>query len=241
MDLRNNNQTDAFFSQFSYDFHFLWMMNHDFDVLVVNNIMKRRFVKKQDYIDESTIISNNESLLIKIYNIMIIKVDTSIEKNSMILLNMIYMLDFIINIIVNRILKDKELHFDIQHWYLYQNNSAVFLMLRIEAHYVLKTNRLSEKMIVFATFIRVIFTHDWYQLFAHANNEIIQYLATAVEGIKLTDKKSVFKINQCEEYTLFKGNKIVSRFITKSETSKKLFFCIIYDLIVINTTINKNW
>ena len=41
------------------------MMNHDFDIHVFNNIMKRHFVKKQDCINEFTIILNNEPLFMK--------------------------------------------------------------------------------------------------------------------------------------------------------------------------------
>ena len=216
------------------------MMDHDFDVHVVNNIMKRRFVKKQDCIDESIIILSNESLLIKIYGTMTIKVNTSIEKSSMKLLNVIYVFDFMINIVADNILKNKKLHFDIQHRHLHRNDSAVFLMLRIKVHYVLENNKKFEEMTAFATFIRADFTHDWHQLLAHANNEIIQHLTTAVEEMKFTDKKSVPKTNKCEECAFFKAHKIVSRSFEKSETSKKSFFRITYDLVAMNTIMNKN-
>ena len=135
-------------------------MNYDFDVHVVNNIMKRRFVKKRDCIDEFTIILNNELLLIKIYDIMIIKVNTLIEKNSIKLLNVIYVFDFMINIVVGSIFENKELHFDIQHRHFHRNNSTVFLMFRIKTHYVFENNKKFEKMTAFATFIRIDFTHD---------------------------------------------------------------------------------
>ena len=87
-------------------------MNYDFDVYIVNNIIKQRFIKKRDF-DEFTVMSDNEPLSIKTYDTMIIKIDTSIEKSNMILLNIIYVLDFLINIVAESIFADKEVHFNI--------------------------------------------------------------------------------------------------------------------------------
>ena len=135
-------------------------MNHDFDIHVVNNIMKQRFVKKRDYIDEFTVISNNGPLLIKIYDKMNIEVNTSTERSNMQFLNVIYVSDFMINIVAENILENKKLHFDTQHRHLHRNDSAVVYVFRIEDHYVLENNRESEEIIAFATFIRADSTHD---------------------------------------------------------------------------------
>ena len=78
----------------------------------------------------------------------------------MMLLNMIYILDFMINIVVNSILKNEELHFDTQHGHFHRNDSNVFLILKVKAHYIFKNNKIFERMIIFATFIRADFTHD---------------------------------------------------------------------------------
>ena len=215
-------------------------MNHDFDIHVVNNIMKKRFIKKRDCIDDFTIISDNESLLIKTYDRIKINVKTSNEKDIMTLINVIYVSNFMINVVAESILENKKLHFDIQHRHLHRNDFVVILMFRAKAHYVLENNKESEKMIAFVTFIRADITHDWHQLLAHANNEIIQHLTTAAEEMKFINQESVFKINKCEECAFAKVHKIVSRFFDKSETSEKSFFCITYDLIVINTAMNKN-
>ena len=43
-------------------------MNHDFNIHVVNNIMKKRFIKERDCIDDFTIILNNKFLFIKTYD-----------------------------------------------------------------------------------------------------------------------------------------------------------------------------
>ena len=58
--------------------------------------------------------------------------------------------------------------------------------------------------------------------------------------MKFIDKESVSKINKCETCTFIKTHKIVSRSFEKSKTSKKSFFRITYDLVVMNTIMNKN-
>ena len=136
------------------------MINHDFDIHVVNNIMKQRFIKKQNCIDEFTIILNNESLLIKIYDKMNIKVNILIERNNMQLLNVIYVSNFIINIVAESILEDKRFHFDTQHRHLHRNDFIVVYVFRIKNHYVFENNKKSEEVIVFAIFIRIDFIHD---------------------------------------------------------------------------------
>ena len=65
--------------------------------------------------------SDNESLSIKTYDTMIIKVNISIEKSSMILLNVIYVSDFLINIVARSIFTNKKLYFNIQSRFLYRD------------------------------------------------------------------------------------------------------------------------
>ena len=135
-------------------------MNHDFDIHVINNIMKKRFIKERDCIDNFTIILNNESLFIKTYDRIKINVKTLNEKDIMTLINVIYVSNFMINVVAENILEDKELHFDIQHRHLHRNDSVVILMFRTKTHYVFENNKKSEKMIAFVTFIRADITHN---------------------------------------------------------------------------------
>ena len=160
INLKKSSQSDAFFSQFSYDFYFSWIMNHDFDIHVINNIMKKRFIKKRNCIDDFTIILNNEFLFIKIYDKIKINVKTLNEKDIMTLINVIYVSNFMINVVAESILEDKELHFDIQHRHLHRNNFIVILMFRAKAHYVLENNKEFEEIIAFVTFIRTDITHN---------------------------------------------------------------------------------
>ena len=120
--------------------------------------MQQRFEKKRNCIDKFTIMSNSKFLPIKVYDRMIIKINTSIEKSSITLLNVIYISKFTVNIVADNILKDKKLHFDIQRRHLHRNDFAVILTLRISAYYVLEDNKEFKKM--FATFIQIDFTDD---------------------------------------------------------------------------------
>ena len=136
------------------------MMNHDFDIHVVNNIMKKCFIKKRDCIDDFTVISDNEFLLIKTYDKIKINVKTLNEKDIMTLINVIYVSNFMINVVAESILKNKELHFDTQHHYLHRNDFVVILMLRAKTHYILENNKKSEEVIAFVTFIRADIIND---------------------------------------------------------------------------------
>ena len=122
--------------------------------------MKQRFEKKREE-DKSTIMSDNEFLFIQVYDKMTIKVITSNEKKIMTLLNVIYISDFMINIVADSILKNKELHFNTQHRHLHRNDSTVVLIFRVELHYVFEDNKESKfkEMTAFATFIQADFTH----------------------------------------------------------------------------------
>ena len=82
-----------------------------------------------------------------------IKMNTLIERSNMQLLNVIYVLNFMINIVAENIFKDKKFHFNTQHRHLHRNDSAVVYVFKIKNHYVLENNKKFEEMIIFATFI----------------------------------------------------------------------------------------
>ena len=76
------------------------------------------------------------------------------------LLNVSYVLNFMINIVAESILADKELYFDTTHSHLYKNDILVVLVSRINAHYVFKNNKKFEKMKNFAAIVRKDFTGE---------------------------------------------------------------------------------
>ena len=66
---------------------------------------------------------------------------------------MIYVLNFMINVIAKIIFENKKLHFNTQHRHLHRNDSVVILMFKAEAYYIFENNREFEEMIAFVTFI----------------------------------------------------------------------------------------
>lgn len=235
------NQTGTFASQPSYALRSSWVMDHGSSVHVANDTMRQRFIKEEDCTDGSTVVSGNGPLPIVAYGRMNIKVDTPTGKSNMTLLNVAYVPDFMVNIVSGSILEDKGLDFDTQHRHLHRNGAAVVLVSRVGGHYVLENNKIAPKEAAsFTTSTRASSTQDWHQLLAHANNEAIQHLTTAAEGVELTDKEPVPKTNKCEECALSKAHKLVSRSPDKSETSDKPFFRINFDLIAMTTAMNKD-
>ena len=102
--------------------------------------MQHRFVKKRDCIDESTISAGREMLTIASYESIAVNVQTLIDIKIIKLLNVAYISDFMINIVFGNILKEKRLHFNIQHRHLHQNEKAVAFISKIENHYVIENN-----------------------------------------------------------------------------------------------------
>ena len=172
-------------------------MNHDFDIHVVNKTMKQRFQKKRNCTDEFMMMSNMKSLSILAYDRMRINVNTFTKKKSMKFLNVSYVFDFMINIVTNNLLADKELHFDTTHDHLHKNDTSIVLVSRVDAHYVLEDNR-SEEMNIFAVIVRKDTTQE------------------VAEEIKLTNKNKMSLINKC------KANESTLMF-TSFDTSKAKF------------------
>ncbi|KAG6995781.1 hypothetical protein G7Y79_00042g078860 [Physcia stellaris] len=226
-------------SSSSYSLRSSWLMDHGFGIHVANSTMKQRFQKERDCTDGSKVMSGMGPLPILAYGRMRIDVDTPTGKKPMELLNVSYVPDFMVNIVAGSILADKGLHFDTAHGHLHRNGAPIVRVPRVGAHYVLEDNR-SEGVGTFAATVRQGSTLEWHQLLAHANNDAIQHLQEAAEGVELTNKDKVPLTNKCEECALSKAHRIVSKSPVKSETSDKPFYRITYDLIDMTTALNKH-
>ena len=162
-------------------------------------------------------------------------------------INVVYISNFMINIVSKSILEAKELYFDIKHHHLHRKEKAVFFAFRVKNYYVLKNNIKITANVFNAKVVSIIkfeISYKWHQLLAYASSEIIKHFAQVAEEVKIIDIKNaayaVSKINKCKICALAKAHKIVSRFSAKAKTSDKLFFCITYDLIQLNAIMNKN-
>ena len=61
---------------------------------------------------------------------------------------------------------------------------------------------------------------------------------TIIDAIDFSE--TISKTNKCEICVLTKAHMLISQFFAKSKTSDKSFFRITYDLIQLNTVMNKN-
>ena len=106
-----------------YSLRFSWILDHDSDIHVVNDCMQHRFIKERDCTDEFTVAAENELLSIRVYERIQINIQVAIaiekEKGIIELINVVYISNFMINIVSRSILKAKELHFDIEHHHLH--------------------------------------------------------------------------------------------------------------------------
>ncbi|KAG7007910.1 hypothetical protein G7Y79_00008g025480 [Physcia stellaris] len=228
-------------SSSSYSLRSSWIMDHGSGIHVANKTMKQRFQKERDCTDGSSVMSGMGSLPILAYGRIRLNVSTPTGKSTMELLNVCYVPDFMVNIVAGSILADKGLHFDTAHGHLHRNGAPIVRVPRVGAHYVLEDNRSrSEGVGTFAVIVRKGSTLEWHQLLAHANNDAIQHLQEAAEGVELTNKDKVPLTNKCEKCALSKAHRIVSRSPEKSETSNKPFYRITYDLIDMTTALNKH-
>ena len=102
--------------------------------------MQHHFIKKRNCIDEFTIAIKRKMLTINVYKTITINVQTFIDNKILTLINVAYILNFMINIVFENILKEKKLHFDILHRHLHQNEQSIVFILKVENHYVIKNN-----------------------------------------------------------------------------------------------------
>ena len=102
--------------------------------------MQHRFIKKRDCHDEFTIAIKRELLTIIVYKIVMINVQIFIDNKIITLINVVYILNLMINIVFESILKEKKLHFDIQYRHLHRNEQSTIFIFKVENHYVIKNN-----------------------------------------------------------------------------------------------------
>ena len=69
-------------------------------------------------------------------------------------MNVAYVSKFIINIVVENILVNKKLHFNIEYNYLYRKNVFVVFVFKVKTYYVIKNNKIFQKINNFAVIVR---------------------------------------------------------------------------------------
>ena len=203
-----------------------WILNHGSDIHVANDTMQHRFIKERDCTDGSTIAAGRELLAVAAYGKVVVNIQTPTGNKTITLLNVAYIPDFMVNIVSGSILEEKGLHFDTQHRHLHQDGQTVAFAPKVENHYVIENNTKSTAnvfvgAIATSTAFKTGTAYKWHQLLAHASSEVIEHLAQAAEGVRVTDATSeaVPKTNKCEICALAKAHKLVSRSSAKAKTS----------------------
>ena len=97
-------------------------------------------------------------LFIQTYNRMHITIDTFTKKKLIKLLNVSYVLNFIINIVANSILVDKKFYFNTAHDYFYKNDKFIVFVSKISVYYILKNNKNFQKINSFVVIVQEDFT-----------------------------------------------------------------------------------
>ena len=79
-------------------------------------------------------------LTINVYKTIIINVQIFINNKIIILINVAYILNFMINIVFENILKEKKLHFDIFYRHLHRNEQSIAFISKIKNYYIIENN-----------------------------------------------------------------------------------------------------
>ena len=160
------------------------------------------------------------------------------------LLNIQYILDFITNLVSGNILQDKGLDIDSQYCRLYRNSETVLIYTRVNMHYLIRDNTKDtvNETKVLASFSAALVKggtiQEQYQILIYTSNQAIQYLESAIKGVKLLNNARVPPRKEYEIYALSKVYRIILRSLNKVDFSDKPFYRIIYDLIQIKPVLN---
>ena len=125
---------------------------------------------------------------------------------------------------------------------------TLYNLKHINGHYLLKDNIINNEIQSGAFSISIdslkskkASTFQWHQMLAHAFNESVQHLQSAAEGVEISDEGPILRINQCEPCALAKVREIISRKPDIAEISNISFHRISYDLIQMESALNKNF
>ena len=208
--------------------------------------MHERYIAER--ICNKKIAADNSHLQIESVDSIIITLQSPTGSKKIKLSNVHYVPDFLTNLVSASLLADKELYFDTQHKHLHINGVTKYYALRHDQHYLLENNKTStttllaseEAFFMNKEVVKIGLTEKWHKILAHAGNDAIQHLADAVKGVKVNNKDNILRTNKCETCALFKGYHIVLKSSYIKEVQNKPFYRISYDLIELNSDLNKD-
>ena len=243
-----STKTSSSFSADSYTIKSSWILDNGSNINVCNNTMKSRYTQERKSMGEY-LTAGTQRLAIESYGTVKITVSTPTGLQSITLLNVAYVSNFMTNLVSQDLLYVKGLYFNNWKNHLHREGKTVAYVKRYDGHYLLEDNTSSDQASVFlvqqkpkiAT-NKTATAYEWQQMLAHASDESIQHLESSTRGVKISEESEgkVPKTNECEPCALSKAHRIVSRSSENAETSNEPFYRITYDLMQLNTAMNKD-
>ncbi len=239
-------------SSFSAEIYILrnaWILDNESNIHVCNDTMLSRYIKHRDLNFENCLIAKTQRLSIESYEFIILIVDTFRDLESMTLMNVTYVADFMTNTITLNLLIATKMHFDLWKMHLHSKDNTLIHVKSQDDHYLLKNNKSLQLQTFFVkkktdssqnSSEKVTKIMNWHRIMKHAFNEAIQHLQAAAEKMIMSDVKIMSKTHQCETCSLSKIHKIISRSSDNAEISSISVYRIIYDLMIMSSIYNKN-
>jgi hypothetical protein len=118
-----------------------WILNNESNIHVCNDTMLSRYIKHRNLNLEDCFIAKTQWLLIESYESIIFIVDTFRNLESMTLMNVTYVIDFLTNTVILNLLIANKVHFDSWKMHLHSKNNILIHVKCQNDHYLLKSNK----------------------------------------------------------------------------------------------------
>ena len=169
--------------------HNLWIGDTGTDAHIINAIMFDCFVEFCSANGIDCIISGTCMLIVG-YGKLHVNVTQNGEHQTIKLFNVVYIPDYLTNLVSINLVKCKEMYFNNQQMMLYIENNKLFCDIKTyNAHYLIENNTKnppSESLNLLTNFIiKQTIEADWHSILRHASAEAIQHLETSIEEVKI--------------------------------------------------------
>ena len=236
----------TFYANSNYSLRNSWILDNGSNDHVCNSTMKHRFTKTRKGTGE-LLAAGRDILEIECYGTIQITVDSPTGPKLITLTEVCYVPDLMTNAVSDYRLSLKGVFFDGWKKHLHVKGKTLYNLKHINGHYLLEDNTTSNEIQGGAFPIstgplksKKASTFQWHQMLAHASNESVQHLQSAAEGVEISDGGPVPRTNQCEPCALAKAREIISRRPDIAEVSNIPFHRISYDLIQMESALNKD-
>ena len=221
-----------------------WILDNRTNIHVCNSTMLPRFTKTRSSGPEDTLRAGSQILSIESYGTIDIFINTPIGCQTITLLNVAYVSDFMTNLVSMSILTSKRVYFDTKEMHFYRDSGTMAYVENYNGHHLMENNTETKGESASAGFAtsKTRSIQDWHQVLGHASHNAIKHLEEVTDGIKVFDKNAgqVPKTNKCETCALSKSHRIVSQSPDKSKYLDKPFHRVTYDFMQFTTALNQD-